>query len=136
LSFEFYDYGKVQTVEAPKDYIDIMDQLNKARSESRDAKRLADVRQLASSLELSFNDNNKYPASLEDLTKKTVSGGYQYLGILPTPPEPADGACTAAQNKYVYTPVGPNNYQLKFCLGAAIGGYSAGPHTLSASGIQ
>lgn len=134
LSADFYDYGKTETIAAPKDYMDIMEQLQKARGASRDAKRLADVRQLASALELYFNDNSRYPGSLEELTKSGAA--YQYIGVLPTAPEPQDGSCTAAQNKYVYTPAGPTNYQLKFCLGAQTGGYGAGPHILSASGIQ
>lgn len=36
--------------------------LNSARAKSRDAKRIADVRQLASALELYFNDVSAYPS--------------------------------------------------------------------------
>ncbi|OGE96372.1 MAG: hypothetical protein A3A83_01355, partial [Candidatus Doudnabacteria bacterium RIFCSPLOWO2_01_FULL_48_57] len=35
--------------------------LNSARAKSRDAKRLSDVRQIQTALELFFNDNNRYP---------------------------------------------------------------------------
>ncbi|HYV33744.1 MAG TPA: prepilin-type N-terminal cleavage/methylation domain-containing protein, partial [Candidatus Limnocylindria bacterium] len=37
--------------------------LNSARAKSRDAKRLADIRQLASAFELYFNDINSYPTT-------------------------------------------------------------------------
>lgn len=133
LNFEFYDYGKVQTVEAPKEFLDAGKELQSARSMSRDAKRLSDVRQLASALELYFNDNNKYPNELNDLT---ATGQYTYIGILPTPPTELDGTCTAEQNKYTYTLTAPSEYRLTFCLGAQTGGYSAGVRALSPSGIQ
>lgn len=133
LSFEFYDYGKIQTVEAPKDSLDVNTELQNARGLSRDAKRLADVRQLASALELYFNDNNKYPNQLSDLT---AAGQYTYIGTLPTPPAELDGTCTAEQNKYTYTITAPSEYRLTFCLGAKTGGYSAGVRILTQAGIQ
>src|SRR6185436_11800380 len=37
--------------------------LNSARAKSRDARRLADVRQVMTALELYYNDNGGYPAS-------------------------------------------------------------------------
>ena len=39
--------------------------LNSARAKSRDAKRLADVRQIASALELYFNDKSAYPTGTD-----------------------------------------------------------------------
>ncbi len=133
LNFEFYDYGKAQGVEAPKDFLDADKELQSARGSSRDAKRLSDVRQLASALELYFNDNNKYPSQLSDLL---AAGQYNYIGALPTPPTELDGSCTVEQNKYAYTLTSPTEYRLTFCLGAKTGGYSAGVRVLSPSGIQ
>ena len=103
--------------------------LNSARQKSRDAKRLADVKQLASAFELYFNDCNSYPlvtaATTIDNTKTlkegtaatcgnnqaggTVNGGIgstggtTIAGQLPLTPTPADGACTTANNVYTYT---------------------------------
>lgn len=125
---EYYDYGKTQTVEAPTDSVDVMEQLQEARSLSRDAKRLADVRQLASAAELYFNDNEHYPTDLEEL-KPT------YIGTLPTVPLPQDGTCTAEQNKYSYKGSG-KTYTLSFCLGNQTGGYSPGVRVLSEQGIR
>lgn len=125
---EYYDYGKTQTVEAPADSVDIMEQLQEVRSSSRDAKRLADVRQLASAAELYFSDNEHYPTDLEELTPT-------YIGALPVVPTPPDGTCTVEQNKYSYA--GTNKtYALSFCLGTQTGGYSPGPHILSEQGIR
>lgn len=106
--------------------------LNSARSKSRDAKRLADVRQLVSALELYYNDENSYPATLPSLVD------LNYIGDIPTVPTPADGDCTSTQNNYIYTPTGTpaTTYTLTFCLGASTGGLGTGIHTASPAGIQ
>lgn len=122
--------------------------LNGARAKSRDAKRLADVRQIASAMEIYFNDYNGYATSTAN---GILVGGAgtpaltpSYIGIMPTAPSPQDGTCgTSGQgsNAYYWGNNGGGNslvstYVLTFCLGAATGGYSAGPHTLTQSGIQ
>ena len=125
--------------------------LNSARAKARDAKRLADVRQLASAFELFFNDQSSYPT----VAANTILGGAiigspalspNYVGLIPTEPQPADGTCTATgvnSNQYFmlknrYNPVDDKTsvYTITFCLGAQTGGYSAGPHTLTPAGIQ
>ena len=126
--------------------------LNGAREKAREAKRLADVRQLASALELYFNDNNYYPTT----TEAGNAAGTQivgvptltptYLGLMPTAPVPADSGtatCSNAQNAYTYTPGALSGgaqtsslYTIAFCLGNATGGYSAGVHYLTPQGIQ
>lgn len=128
LTGEYFDYGKPRTVEAPAQSVDIMEELQKAKGLSRDAKRLADVRQLASAAELYFNDNEHYPIDLEELVPT-------YIGVLPVVPTPQDGACTAEQNKYSYKGSG-KTYALSFCLGNTTGGYAPGPHVLSEQGIR
>ena len=139
--------------------------LNGARAKSRDAKRIADARQLASAFELMFNDSNAYPTGGPNVSINTgytsaggaLLGAYSmgawnagsgvaynltpsYIGIIPTSPTPADGNCTqsgSGSNQYWYT---SNNtgvtYALSFCLGGVTGGYSGGPHTLTPAGIQ
>ena len=102
--------------------------LNSARAKSRDAKRLADVRQLASAFELYFNDNSTYPTALAGLAPK-------YIGLIPTAPGPADGTCSATQNTYTYL-LNATSYTLNFCLGDNTGGYSSGVRVLSGAGIQ
>ena len=123
--------------------------LNSARAKSRDAKRLADVRQIASAFELYFNDKYSYPtigyslAAVELTTTNATAAGIvpSYIGSIPSAPQPFDGpGCTTqAQNAYTYqVPTGNtvNGYTLTFCLGAATGGYGQGVHTLTPAGIQ
>ncbi len=122
--------------------------LNSARQKSRDAKRLADIRQLASAMELYFNDVNSYPTSVAQNPLPQTGFGSpsitpNYIGIIPQAPTPPDGTCAAngqgGNGYYWLANTGTNltsSYGITFCLGAATGGYSQGSHTLTQSGIQ
>ena len=56
-------------------------QLGGSRGKARDAKRISDIGQIQTAVELYYNDNNKYPADLNAV----VSGGY--MSSRPTDPE-------------------------------------------------
>lgn len=97
---------------------------------ARDALRLSQVRQTQTALELYFNDNNAYPATLQELSPL-------YLTSIPQTPLPPDGVCSYADNEYLYSadPSG-SYYTLNFCTGGAVGGYAGGNHVASPSGIE
>lgn len=108
--------------------------LNNARMKSRDSKRVSDVKQLQTALELYYNDANAYPATLGT---SIASNGVTYMSAVPTNPAPVtDGDC-AAGSVYTYA-AGTNNttYTLSYCLGGATGGVSSGIHTAYPGGIQ
>ena len=124
--------------------------LNSARAKSRDAKRLADIRQIASAMELYFNDVNSYPTVI---TAGVFSNGIMgpvklspaYIGLIPAATTPPDGSCASSganSNEFwMFANVAGTQqltsvYNISFCLGAATGGYSAGPHDLTQAGIQ
>jgi prepilin-type N-terminal cleavage/methylation domain-containing protein len=107
--------------------------LNSARAKSRDATRLADVRELATAEELYYNDNNGYQLTAAGLGALAV--GSAYIGVVPVAPTPIDGSCTAAQNTFTYTSATGTTYSLTFCLGGLTGGFAAGVHTASPTGI-
>ncbi|PIR96339.1 MAG: hypothetical protein COT92_01610 [Candidatus Doudnabacteria bacterium CG10_big_fil_rev_8_21_14_0_10_42_18] len=117
--------------------------LSDARAKSRDAKRLADMRQLASALELYFNDKNGYPESLNGIPQGVSPF---YIGTIPTAPEPTDGNCSDYNNTYWYTPIGEpveanglklyQNYEYTFCLGDNTGGYASGFAKMTYTGIE
>lgn len=121
--------------------------LNSARAKSRDAKRLADVRQLASAMELYFNDNSSYPTSNTSVGVYTLFAptaapnlSPKYIGQIPQAPNPPDNdsgtECDSSNNPYNYTTnTTGSTYSLRFCLGAATGGYSAGVLYLTPAGI-
>lgn len=116
--------------------------LNNAKAKGRDAKRISDIRQVATSLELYNNDYFGYPAALTDMNPSIISS-------IPTAPNPPDGSCNSSQNTYTYTPSGTAStsvvdgtsqiypdFTYTFCLGYGTNDYSAGPHTLTQTGIQ
>lgn len=114
--------------------------LNSARLKSRDAKRVSDIKQIQTSLELYFNDQNAYPTA----TATVGSGAYAclgtggfgssacagaYMGQVPAAPTPPTG------NVYVYTSAG-TTYTIAFTLEGTTGGLSSGARTATPSGIQ
>lgn len=103
--------------------------LGSARTKSRDAKRVSDIRQIASGLELYYVDNGRYPANLSALSP-------DYLGEVPKAPTPQDGECSELDNSYTYSYLSTNNYVVSFCLGYETGGISAGKHTLTPQGVD
>ena len=110
--------------------------LNQARARSRDARRLADIKQMQTALEMYYNDNNKYPSSLEDLSSSTPP----YLLIIPVAPTPADGTGCDTGNTYTYTAtalngVNQSSYTLTYCLGSDTGGVESGLNTATPAGI-
>lgn len=111
--------------------------LNNARAKSRDARRLADVKQMQTALELFFTDCNTYPADadIDFATPGSISqtgaagtcpGDTVYLGQLPQNPEPRnDGSCPDAE--YTYTmDAGGTSYHITYCIGQATSGIREG----------
>ena len=109
--------------------------LQNARSRARDSKRIADVRQMQTALELYFNDWNTYPTS-SSIATTIASGTSIYMATVPTAPTPVDGTCVAASNTYTYTQrTSGSSYTVSFCLGAQTGGLSAGTQCATPGGI-
>jgi prepilin-type N-terminal cleavage/methylation domain-containing protein len=100
--------------------------LNQARARARDAKRLSDVKQIQTALELYYNEEGQYPvATLVDPGDViSSSAGNIYLASVPTPPTPVDGnTCPTLQPKYTYTKTAGGtggSYTINYCLGATI----------------
>jgi prepilin-type N-terminal cleavage/methylation domain-containing protein len=103
--------------------------LNTARARARDSRRVADVRQIQTALELYYNDMGTYPAAVAP-GGEIKAGNTVYMSQIPTPPSPHDGDCTAANNKYAYALQNASSttpsYTITYCLGAPTGGLAAG----------
>lgn len=76
--------------------------LNSARVKGRDAKRVADIKQLQLALQFYFDKNQSYPATLSDL----VTEGF--VPVLPVDPAPVD----ASQVNYIYGTLSNGTYHL------------------------
>lgn len=120
--------------------------LNSARQKARDAKRVADIKQIQTALELYFNDQQNYPTQTAPLTLgtggnnvclNTVTAGFTtagcpnpYMGLVPSNPSPNGAA-------YIYSANGTDGtYQITFSLEGKTGGLSSGTHTASQIGMQ
>ncbi|MEI7620805.1 MAG: prepilin-type N-terminal cleavage/methylation domain-containing protein [Candidatus Falkowbacteria bacterium] len=71
--------------------------LSNARAKSRDARRVGDMKQVQTALEMFFNDNGRYPTEAEFLTGKIFSTSTNntttYMAQTPISPATADGPC-------------------------------------------
>jgi prepilin-type N-terminal cleavage/methylation domain-containing protein len=116
--------------------------LQQARKNARDAKRIADVRQMQTALELFFNDNQYYPETIDAAVAGQIgTGSVVYMNIVPTAPTPADGTCDT-DNTYSYVAtgtavgtVGHGSYEINFCLGGQTGGLMSGIKQATPGGI-
>lgn len=120
--------------------------LGNAREKARDARRVADIKQIQSAMELYYNDQNEYPdgASLVlggatagclgstsgFAASSTACTGTIYMKSVPANPGPGGAA-------YTYT-VGAGNteYEIDYTLESGAGGISSGAHTATSGGIQ
>ncbi len=103
--------------------------LNTARARARDAKRISDVKQIQTALEMYYNDTSDYPETSSVTPNQTIaSANGTFLRQIPTPPTPIDGSnCGAVSTVgYTYTKVsatsgsGSASYTLNYCLGATV----------------
>ncbi len=112
--------------------------LGNARQKARDARRLSDLKQLQTALELYYTDNSAYPTGSGVTLGSTnyaclnVSGfgaascSSPYMGQVPSDP--------LATQAYTYTASASSSYSVTATLETTMNGLSAGV-TLSPSGI-
>ncbi|MFH0923403.1 MAG: prepilin-type N-terminal cleavage/methylation domain-containing protein [Candidatus Falkowbacteria bacterium] len=101
--------------------------LNNARQKARDARRVSDVKQIQTALELYYNDEGGYPATVATAITGPTSG-VTYMALVPGNPQPGDTTLAGCGGDvYTYaqtgTPLG-SSYALQYCLGATTGGIS------------
>jgi len=116
--------------------------LQNARQKSRDAKRVGDIKQVQTALDLYFADANSYPDAADKVLgvdyKALCASGFladascgaetAYMAQIPQNPSPNGTA-------YTYTGSG-SDYTISFTLEGATGGLPAGAHTATPAGIQ
>jgi len=133
--------------------------IQNSRENTRNAKRIADAKQMQNALELYYNDNNSYPSTLtpgETLSSNSIT----YIQQIPSAPTPNDGDCSEQENGFTYVTSRPqydyfnvtdkgsthsysydcsndnNNYSINFCLSANTGSFSAGEVIASPRGLN
>ena len=122
--------------------------LNNARLKSRDARRVADIKQIQTALELFYNDDGDYAPSLAATVCTTngtgvvdeISGccladtgyidvctGVVFMNLVPYDPD------QSTSYEYVYA---ADTYHLVYTLEGVTGGIPAGTHCATPAGIQ
>jgi prepilin-type N-terminal cleavage/methylation domain-containing protein len=131
-----------------------------ARQKSRNTKRLGDMTQMNTALELYFNHYKGYPSDADD---DGVPDGIapEFTAFIPKSPTPADGdICSAPYpacggqdqpncveaNTYFYVPFGKSyvingqtvwsDYDYYFCLGSQVGEFSPGIRIVNPKGVK
>jgi len=114
--------------------------LGQARVKARDSKRLSDMKQMQTALELYYTDQGAYPtataASLGDATHACLhAAGFvatgcanPYMGMVPTDP-------TSATTYYSYTGA-TSTYTITTALEGVMSGFVAGSISLTPNGIS
>ena len=140
--------------------------LNSAREKARDAKRVADIKQVQTALELYFNDKSSYPtgttlalgngSAINDCTTEcdTISAtngiaataaGTVYMGLIPrdpsaaitgTPPECAAASDAVCHYSYSLVTDETDQYEIYFYLEGTTGSLVAGVNCASETGIS
>lgn len=115
--------------------------LNEARQKARDARRLADVKQMITALELYYSSCNIYPSAVNSGGR--IAGGAPdcpgnsnvYLGLVPSNPLPRlDGGCPDVDYAYVRDSV--ISYHITYCIGQTVQGVIGGvPHNATPAGM-
>ncbi len=113
--------------------------LGSARVKARDSKRLADLKQMQTALELYYTDNNAYPAAAAPIalgttnyaclnaTGFTTTGcSSPYMGQVPVDPK---------SGNYTYTLSG-GSYTITATLEGTVNNLGPGTVTLSPSGLK
>ena len=108
--------------------------LNNARARARDARRVADIKQIQTALELYLNNFGEYPSAVTS-GGQISSGTVVFMNPVPIAPTPADGTCDDLANTYSYATT-TDGYNLTYCLGMGTGGISSGPGTATQSTIS
>jgi len=115
--------------------------LNQARARSRDARRLADIKQIQTALEMYYSDTGSYPALISMADGNIATGAVVYMDIVPKPPTPADNSTCAGTTLYTYLATNINgamngSYTLQYCLGRDTNGVLSSINTATSAGIQ
>lgn len=110
--------------------------LQQARSRARDSKRVADMKQLHTALELFSNEYGRYP-TVDEWNEGIIGSstdGIIFMNQIPEAPAVVDGDCS--EGDYLYSPVDNENaYIINFCLGKEVAALSAGDNCLTPGGV-
>lgn len=140
-SVEYADIGKEMNIKAPENSDNFFELISKkleeAKIKSRDARRLADAKQIQTALELYYSDNGNFPKELKYLVESNdlqaeneIKKNYGYLFDLPKDPKP-NKECGEEFDYSYSVKDAEQDFDLSFCLEEGIGKYQKGTSTFN-----
>ncbi len=119
--------------------------LGSARSKARDARRVSDIKQIQTALELFYNDNLGYPvaASVTTVGGPIWATGVTYMTKVPGDPggDTLTAGCPSSNGNYLYAQTGTvtaglsTSYTMGYCLFGTTGSITSGSHAATPAGI-
>ncbi|MEI7452143.1 MAG: LamG-like jellyroll fold domain-containing protein [Candidatus Falkowbacteria bacterium] len=106
--------------------------LQNARAKSRDAKRVADVKEIQTALQAFYASKMHYPSAAEFVSNSSFGS---YISKIPTPPSTADGNCSITSYDYSPSPDG-SSYTIAYCVGGPTGALASGSYCATPAGIN
>ncbi len=108
---------------------------NSSRIKSRDTKRVVDIKNIQTALELYYYRNKSYPNAITP-GQAFAENGVTYMSSIPLNPSPRnDGNCP--NSDYAYTALNSNqSYTINFCLKQSTGSVGAGINIASPGAIN
>lgn len=130
VSYSGFNQAKtIKEIEAESLVDKIVESYIKAKAKSRDAKRISDVKQMQTALELYYNDYNGYPENF----LAVVEAGFMFSA--PVYPESLTDNCEGED--YVYLNDGDKEYyELNYCLEDSMGNLKKGKNIATPEGID
>lgn len=112
--------------------------VSSVRVSARDSRRISDIKQIQSALELFFSDENIYPAAITPgLPLVGPNSGKTYMNKVPSNPRPVnDGDCAADLEYSYFRSASGLKYYLRYCLGKSVSQAPSGNNTAVPSNIS
>ena len=112
--------------------------LSSAREKARDSRRLSDVKQIQTALEMYYSTAGQYPGSISP-GGSIATSGETFMAEVPVNPQPAsDGSCDELSNDDTYgynSSANNNEYVITYCLGNSTNDIDAGTNCATPAGI-
>ncbi|MFA4937026.1 MAG: hypothetical protein WC575_01880 [Patescibacteria group bacterium] len=154
ITVDSTDFNKKVEIKEPTEAVDFVELFGSARSKSRDAKRIADIKQIMTALEMSYADLNGYPISGTPVilgkgnfsaigntgfAASTVAFTTIYMSQVPVNPVPGGSNyvyCSATTEQPNQCASSGESYIITFQLENTTGGLSTGQHRATSMGIE
>lgn len=107
--------------------------LSKIRQDTNDTKKISDIKQIQSALELYRANEGYYPETLSP-GQSLISSSTTYMINIPSNSE-MNNSIICSSTDYIYTKIN-KSYTLDFCLNKASGNLEAGPKCATPQGIK